>query len=442
MARQKMGNKSLSPSLVAFGFTSKKRSNGTATAEAAGSPPKRVKTEPTGHVASQAQENDLVDLTQGSNDSSDERRRERSDLMNVTSDNAELSQSTGSADAAISARPALSPTRNERSSPIQHSNLPNSLGLVRVKDPNNILCTTAVANARSDSNGIKKVFPGAALGRTSNSSGKDASFVELGISSDAKGISRKHVMILSIHGLNDDRPETMGDETSVLTAYSSNSAKSSTSTVVSTATAATLSNPTMLIKVIRHPNPNRVTLKIKIHRTRRGKRRALDLRQDESKTLKVGDAIEFISDGEKYYFCVVAFYDEKADLVDQNAAVDENPVDANCMNDVKSHEVEQNVHDAIEIEPINQFANDQTKDVMTTTEVSSVPENLTGVKPSMQDAAGSKTEFTEETAPVTAPTASSPIKLVVNPVQTLKNRDSVRVVYQLADAFGIEHEEW
>lgn len=144
----------------------------------------------------------------------------------------------------------------------------------------------------------------------------------------------------------------------------------------------------------------------------------------------------------------MAFYDDKADLVDQNAAVDEerdeNQVDANFnyMNDVKSHDVAQNVQDAVETEPVNQFANDETKDVMAITEGASAPENLAGVKLSVQDAAGIKTEFTEETAPVTAPTAPSPIKLVVNPVQTLKNRDSVRVVYQLADAFGIEHAEW
>jgi hypothetical protein len=33
-------------------------------------------------------------------------------------------------------------------------------------------------------------------------------------------------------------------------------------------------------------------------------------------------------------------------------------------------------------------------------------------------------------------------KLDVNPAQTLKKGDIVRVVYQLADAFGVEHEEW
>lgn len=33
-------------------------------------------------------------------------------------------------------------------------------------------------------------------------------------------------------------------------------------------------------------------------------------------------------------------------------------------------------------------------------------------------------------------------KLTVNPAQSVKKGDYVRVVYQLADAFGIEHEEW
>jgi hypothetical protein len=423
MARRQMGNKSLSPSLAAFGFTSKKRSNdnGAATAEAAGSPPKRVKTGPSG-----------VDVMQDGNDS-EERRREQRDLMNATSDNAELSQSTRSAAAA--APPALSPPRNQNnastSSPTQHNNLPNSLGLIHVQDPNHILCTTTAANARSNSHGIKKVFPGATLGRTSNSTGRDASFVDLGISGDAKGISRKHVRILRIHGLS-SHPEIIEDETSVLTTYSSSSVVSSSSTVVSTAAASTLSNPTMLIQVMQHPNPNRKTLKIRIHRTRRGKRRALDLKQNESKTLRVGDAIEFISDGERYYFCVVAFHDEKMDLEDvvrendgleQNVAVYENQLDENYL-----------------------MANIDSQDTvaMNTTEGAFAPEILTEVKSTVQDAAGSKTEFTEVTAPAIAPTASSLTiqKLVVNPAQTLKKGDSVRVVYQIADAFGIEHEEW
>jgi hypothetical protein len=33
-------------------------------------------------------------------------------------------------------------------------------------------------------------------------------------------------------------------------------------------------------------------------------------------------------------------------------------------------------------------------------------------------------------------------KLKVNPVQSVKKGDDVRVVYQLADAFGLQHEEW
>jgi hypothetical protein len=146
----------------------------------------------------------------------------------------------------------------------------------------------------------------------------------------------------------------------------------------------------------------------------------------------VGDAIEFISDGERYYFCVVAFHDEKMDLEDvvrendgleQNVAVYENQLDENYL-----------------------MANIDSQDTvaMNTTEGAFAPEILTEVKSTVQDAAGSKTEFTEVTAPAIAPTASSLTiqKLVVNPAQTLKKGDSVRVVYQIADAFGIEHEEW
>lgn len=471
MPRKTMGNKPISPSLAAFGFTSKKRHiNGGEEA----SPSKRVKTSPkksggdnTGSaiadrksVVDVSRDNNVVDLSQDSSSPEPlkERRGQRTRMINLANDDdvemlgsskpvaiaaafasgSQQSNSSikldGSQQTVSSPKKAVTKTTDSTTfSP--HRNAPTSLGLIRVKDPNNILCTAVVAKARTNSSGIKRIFPGATLGRTSNSSHKDECFVDLGISANAKGISRRHVAVLRMNGEGGD------DNESVVTAHSSNSAKSTAS--------ASVSSPTVLIKVLQHPNPKRETLKVQIHRTRRNKRRKLDLKQNECKTMRVGDVLEFVSDADTWYFCLVAFCDEDGEKELRGVKRETGARDVVHLDEAIKEVT--SVHDSQATQDMPQKDGEMdAKPVHKKVEQVAAPTDVVAETKLKSDATSDESKTSVEArSPTKMPTVSLSTshgvvapKLRVNPARSLKTGDNVRVVYQLADAFGIEHEEW
>ncbi|KAL7539008.1 hypothetical protein ACHAXR_008967, partial [Thalassiosira sp. AJA248-18] len=191
----------------------------------------------------------------------------------------------------------------------------HALGLVRVSNPHSIACTTAVANARNtpfhpnneistnnaaaaavaSSNDAQqqhrpfRIFPGAILGRPSNSKKKKRAFVDLGIP-NCKAISRSHLKVLTVKGLVNDSPETSQESSMPL---------SQTSTA-STAAMTEVSPPTLLLQV-----DEKCVNGVHIFSTRRGeKRNSLFLEAGQQKSLRIGDAILFPCI-EKFTFCVV-----------------------------------------------------------------------------------------------------------------------------------------
>ena len=553
-----MGNKSLSPSLAAFGFTSNKPTTSATTADSSPSlaafgftskkrkggdndddygdqvrPSKRSKTcDAVSGINSQDNTVDLsqedvkmVDLSQDvSNDGSANNGSERP-----------ISGELKKGDKAVKTVEAVSQAKSMASSENNTENAPNSIGFVRVTDPNNILCTATVAKARSSSNHhnsadttIPPLFVGATIGRFSNSATKDVNYVNIGIKADARGISRKHVSVLRINGLllpgsdnNNDKDDD--DDVSIVTAHSSNSVKSS-------ASMQNQNNPTILIKVLEHPDPTKTTNHVVIHRTRRNKRRKLDLRQKECKTLRVGDVLEFRSDPENYYYCVVVFHrsddtgggglvskepspavlEPKAinmdNFVDNSVETrttresesQSNVVDMTVdeeMAETKTEHGNKNLaltQDTIADEAkMTSTTNEQTEATKSETVVMAAADitigskathvevgpvnrsnacqenKTTGVASAQMDAealvgtANAKTEPVHSSKSPTKADAIQPKvelkisprklatsaakisqKLTVDPAQIVKKGDHVRVVYQLKDAFGIDHEEW
>jgi len=181
---------------------------------------------------------------------------------------------------------AKSPTK-KKSSPTRPNSIvcAHALGLVRVEHPNPIACSMAVARAkdqpfdpnakRNSSTEPKRIFPGALLGRTSNSK-KRPNFVDLGIPAAAAGISRNHVKILKVSGL--------------LPVNTSAAAASNTSNQGE--------SPSMLLSVDEKAN------RLQVFRTRRGGRTGIFLYKGQQKTLRIGDAIVFHSNDNLSY-CVV-----------------------------------------------------------------------------------------------------------------------------------------
>jgi hypothetical protein len=430
MARKKMGNKSLSPSLAAFGFTSKKRNS---EGGEVGSPPKRSKINNDNNKVVDLSNDKVVDLSQ--DDSSKQRRDKRTRIINLTNDDND--------------DPPSKPSP-QRSPP------PNSLGLQRVPDTNQILSMTTVAAARMHPPDIPRLFPGAVLGRSSTSSSKDSRFIDLRIPPQARGISRKHLTILRINGLEWGASSNCKDEESVVTSHSVNSLKSTTST--------TNTSPTMLIKVVPHPDPDKSTMKIKIHRTRRNKHRFMELKQGECKTLKCGDVIEFLSDGEeRWCFCLVPFYDSGVGLNEALEGEEDGATacasqELSLTQDLSTEEKSEECVDVGDEEVKLERIEGSTEVVK-----SSSPKKLVKADPVSSRAKSESEQVVNESVPIIdklakikseEPTSDiSPTKeqhsteasfnkLNVNPAQSVKKGDDVRVVYQLADAFGLQHEEW
>ena len=201
-----------------------------------------------------------------------------------------------------SAAKSLSPTKNKSGN---ISNNIQALALVRVIDPHEITCSTAVANARRQDQKQqqnitkqqpswtpRRIFNGAILGRSSSSANAKPNFVDLGVSNMCKGVSRNHITVLNVRVTTDST--TMVQESPnrlSQTSAASSSTKSS---------AAIQSEQSTVTLQVSENASNGIT----VHRSRRGSRKVAFLTKGEKMTLRVGDAIEFYSD-EKLYYCVV-----------------------------------------------------------------------------------------------------------------------------------------
>lgn len=317
--------------------------------------------------------------------------------------------------------------------------------------------------------------------------------MNIGIKAEARGISRKHVSVLRINGLPGDHHNDQDDNASIVTAHSSNSVKSS---------ASQQNNPTILIKVLEHPDPTKQTNHVVIHRTRRNKRRRLDLKQKECKTLRVGDVLEFRNDLEKYYFCVVVFHRSDTDsgvedkeqtiapvlapkainmdnFVDDSVEIhtaresgsESNVVDMTVDEEMAETKTEHHndrlslTQDMIvdeakmksttneEVETIESIARQENEPegAVSTQMFTEAPLGMTDSKtkpehnsksPTKADTIKPKVEMKISPCKLATSATKMSQKLTVNPVQTVEKGDHVRVVYQLKDSFDIEHEEW
>mmetsp|Transcript_4113 Transcript_4113/g.6025 ORF Transcript_4113/g.6025 Transcript_4113/m.6025 type:complete len:223 (+) Transcript_4113:301-969(+) len=196
---------------------------------------------------------------------------------------------------------SLSPSKKKGDNNIQ------ALALVRVINPHEITCSTAVANARhpdqpprpkeqQQSWTPRRIFNGAILGRSSTSANAKPNFVDLGISNMCRGVSRNHITVLNVRVKSDN---TTLDESSPNRNTLSQTSAESSSTKNSTSSSQSDQQSTVTLQVSDNAS-NGVT----VHRARRGSRKVDFLSKGEKMTLRLGDAIEFYSD-EKLYYCVV-----------------------------------------------------------------------------------------------------------------------------------------
>jgi len=194
--------------------------------------------------------------------------------------------------------------KSPKKSPSRQANIrANALGLVRVPNPHQIACTSAVAKYKDLSydpeiSDAKRIFPNAILGRSSSKT--KSNFVDLGISNKAPGISRNNIKVVEVRGLTD------GDSSTTVTAVAaaspvreeSQQSQASTASVASSSTTRH-QQPTMTIQVYEKCNG------VEVYKTRRGERsNGAYLPAEKQSTLRIGDAIEFISN-ERIAFCVV-----------------------------------------------------------------------------------------------------------------------------------------
>jgi hypothetical protein len=193
-----------------------------------------------------------------------------------------------------------------------------TLALVRVGDPHQIACSTAVARwrggpppptaARVGDPGPRPVFPGAVLGRMS-SNGRRPEFVDLGIPVSAAGISRRHLEVLSVWagppagdgggvaGVDRARGTTTPRGAPAVSSSASSSAPLPSS--APPPSSSTRHHPSMLVRV-----HEKSTNGAKFHRTRRGVRTSTYVPQGGRISLRIGDAIEFYSN-DGFSYCVV-----------------------------------------------------------------------------------------------------------------------------------------
>lgn len=209
-----------------------------------------------------------------------------------------------SSSSSLAVAKSLSPSKKKGGNNIQ------ALALVRVINPHEITCSTAVANARhpdqpqrpkqqQQSWTPRRIFNGAILGRSSTSANAKSNFVDLGISNMCRGVSRNHITVLNVRVKSDNTTTVMADELSPTKHTLSQTSAASSSTKNSTSSIQSDQQSTITLQVSDNAS-NGVT----VHRTRRGSRKVAFLSKGEKMTLRLGDAIEFYSN-EKLYYCVV-----------------------------------------------------------------------------------------------------------------------------------------
>ncbi|KAK1744280.1 hypothetical protein QTG54_004813 [Skeletonema marinoi] len=201
----------------------------------------------------------------------------------------------------------LSPSKNKSGN---NNNNIQALALVRVINPHEITCSTAVANARhqdqkqkQQNNDAKqqqswtprRIFNGAILGRSSSSANAKPNFVDLGISNRCMGISRNHITILNVRVKSDNTlPNTVDESQNIVSSQTSATSSASKNSIISQS-----DQSTVTLQVSGNASNG-----VNVHRTKRGSRKITFLSQGEKMTLRVGDALEFYST-EKLYYCVV-----------------------------------------------------------------------------------------------------------------------------------------
>jgi len=178
----------------------------------------------------------------------------------------------------------------------------NALGLVRVPNPHQIACTSAVAKYKDlpydpATSEAKRIFPNAILGRSSSKT--KSNFVDLGISNKAPGISRNNIKVVEVRGLTDGDSSTITTTAVAAGSPVRDDSQQSQASTASVASSTTRHQPTMTIQVYEKCNG------VEVYKTRRGERsNGAYLPAEKQSTLRIGDAIEFISN-ERIAFCVV-----------------------------------------------------------------------------------------------------------------------------------------
>lgn len=208
---------------------------------------------------------------------------------------------------------SLSPSKTKSGNTNNNNNNFQALALVRVIDPHEITCSTAVANARRQDSKQhntttkqqqqswtpRPIFNGAILGRSSSSANAKSNFVDLGIGNRCMGISRNHITILTVRVKSSVVDESTSQNLSQTSAASSSTKNSTSQCDQSTVTLQVSDNASNGVNV---------------HRTKRGSRKATFLSKGEKMTLRVGDALEFYSN-EKLCYCVVGLESSSQDDV-------------------------------------------------------------------------------------------------------------------------------
>ena len=218
------------------------------------------------------------------------------------------------------------PTKTTSLSPRSCEIYADALGLVRVADPYQMTCNDAVTQARKllfDPKGgtfinntfdvdagsgmalPRRVQAGNYLGRSSSgrSSSRPKFFLDLGMGHLLEGISRKHVKIIEVNGVNADESQKELQQTPLSQISAATSASASGS-----------SSPSILVEV-----DSKATNGVVIHYTRKGERKATFLEPGKQKSLKIGDAIEFFSKV-NISFCVVGLSFDEVENGDADTA--------------------------------------------------------------------------------------------------------------------------
>ena len=250
-----------------------------------------------------------------------QRRGKRDKITSISNDNKTKSaQQTKPRSNVIKSSPvAKSFSPSKRKGSIYNHNI-QALALVRVVNPHEITCSTAVANARrqdqkqSKNNNTKqqlswtprRIFNGAILGRSSSSASAKQNFVDLGIGNKCMGISRHHLTVTNVR-VKSDASAVVEESQNTL----SQTSTASTSTKSSTTSQSEPSSVTIQVN-------NSASNGINVHRTKRGSRKTTFLKPGEKITLRIGDAVDFYSN-QKFYYCVVGLETLQDGIEPQNA---------------------------------------------------------------------------------------------------------------------------